>query len=102
MSVFMARNVFVCGFRVTVMESWGLNRSLLHRLGLLMVDISRFMALYFFKYRFVMFSFLEERDRVLLVFSNLSFMSWLLFMSLLCLLFTFDIFEKLSAVRNSR
>ena len=82
MSVFMARNVFICGFRVTVMESGGLNRSLLHRLGLLMVDISRFMTLYLFKYRFVMFSFLEQRDRVLLVFSNLSFMSWLLFMSL--------------------
>ena len=56
----------------------------------------------------VMFSFLEERDWVLLVFSNLSFMSRLLFMSLFFLmsllffLFTFDIFEKLSAVRNSR
>ena len=82
MSVFMARNVFVCGFRLTVMESWGLNRSLHLRFGLLMVDISRFMTLYLFKYRFVMFSFLEKRDRVLLVFSNLSLMSWLLFMSL--------------------
>ena len=82
MSVFMARNVFVCGFRLTVMESWGLNRSLHLRFGLLMVDISRFMTLYLFKYCFVMFSFLEERDRVLLVFSNLSLMSWLLFMSL--------------------
>ena len=55
-----------------------------------------------------MFSFLKERDWVLLVFSNLSFMSRLLFMSLFflmslfLLLFTFDIFEKLSAVRNSR
>ena len=81
MSVFMARNVFVCGFRLTVMESWGLNRSLHLRFGLLMVDISRFMTLYFFKYSFMMFSFLEERDRVLLVLSNLSLMSWLLFMS---------------------
>ena len=82
MSVFMTRNVFVCGFRLTVMESWGLNRSLHLRFGLLMVDISRFMTLYLFKYRFMMFSFLEQRDRVLLVFSNLSLMSWLLFMSL--------------------
>ena len=82
MIVFMTRNVFVCGFRLTVMESWGLNRSLHLRFGLLMVDISRFMTLYLFKYRFMMFSFLEERDRVLLVFSNLSLMSWLLFMSL--------------------
>jgi hypothetical protein len=81
MSVFMARNVFICGFRLTVMESWGLNRSLHLRFGLLMVDISRFVTLYFFKYSFVMFSFLEQRDRVLLVFSNLSLMSWLLFMS---------------------
>ena len=81
MSVFMTRNVFVCGFRLTVMESWGLNRSLHLRFGLLMVDISRFMTLYLFKYRFMMFSFLEQRDRVLLVFSNFSLMSWLLFMS---------------------
>ena len=44
MSLFMARNIFVCGFRVAVMESWGLNRSLLLRLGFLMVDISCFMA----------------------------------------------------------
>ena len=60
----------------------------------------------------VMFSFLEERDRVLLVFGNLSFMSSfmcrlcflfrLLFVSLFLLIFTFDIFKKLSAVRNSR
>ena len=60
----------------------------------------------------VMFSFLEERDRVLLVFGNLSFMSSfmsrlcflfrLLFVSLILLIFTFDIFKKLSAVRNSR
>ena len=56
----------------------------------------------------VMFSFLEERDRVLLVFGNLSFMSGLcflfrlLFVSLFLLIFTFDIFKKLSAVRNSR
>lgn len=61
----------------------------------------------------VMFSFLKESDRVLLMLSNLSFMSWswllfLLFVSLfflillLLLVFTFDIFEKLSAVRNSR
>ena len=52
----------------------------------------------------VMFSFLEERDRVLLVFSNLSFMNGLrlLFVSLFLLIFTFDIFKKLSAVRNSR
>ena len=56
----------------------------------------------------VMFSFLEERDRVLLVFGNLSFMSGFsflfrfLFVSLFLLIFTFDIFKKLSAVRNSR
>ena len=59
----------------------------------------------------VMFSFLEERDRVLLVFGNLSFMSFmsgfsflfrLLFVSLFLLIFTFDIFKKLRAVRNSR
>ena len=64
----------------------------------------------------VMFSFLEERDRVLLVFGNLSFMSLLMsgfsflfrllfrlfFLSLFLLIFTFDIFKKLSAVRNSR
>ena len=60
----------------------------------------------------VMFSLLEERDRVLLVFGNLSFMSSFmsglsflfrfLFMSLFLLIFTFDIFKKLSAVRNSR
>ena len=60
----------------------------------------------------VMFSFLEERDRVLLVFGNLSFMSGfsflfrllfrLFFVSLFLLIFTFDIFKKLRAVRNSR
>ena len=44
MSVFMARDVFVCRFRVTMMESRGLDRSLLLRLGSLMVDISCFMA----------------------------------------------------------
>ena len=102
MSVFMTRDVFVCGFRVTVMESGGLNRSLLLRLSLLMVDISRIMAFNLFEYLFMMFSFLEKRDRVLLFFSNLSLMSWLFFMSLKCLLFTFNIFEKLSAVRYSR
>ena len=59
----------------------------------------------------VMFSFLKESDRVLLMLGNLSFMSWLLFLlfvsllfliMLFLLLFTFDIFEKLSAVRYSR
>ena len=69
------------------------------------------MAFNLFEYLFMMFSFLEERDRVLLLFSNLSFMSWLLFLlfvsllfliMLFLLLFTFDIFEKLSAVRYSR
>ena len=44
MRLIMTREIFICGLRITVMESGGLNRCLHHRLGLLMMDICRFMA----------------------------------------------------------
>ena len=44
MRLIMTREIFIYGLRITMMESGGLNRSLHHRLGPLMMDICSFMA----------------------------------------------------------